>query len=76
MYGSEKVNLSECLQLLSPARRSWGGVLTSPLMSVRRLSAFRFEFRSRSLKSMGVFFHIAHTHPLGGIQAPFGVYEL
>ena len=32
--------------------------------------------RGINVTSDGVFFHIAHTHPLGGIQAPFGVYEL
>ena len=47
--------------------------MASPRMSGRQPVRI---FRSRSWTPMGDLFHIAHTHPLGGIDVPFGGYEL
>ena len=35
-----------------------------------------FRLQSRSRKPWEDFFHIAHTHPLGDVDVPFGGYDL
>ena len=35
-----------------------------------------FSFRTIFLKEFAGLFHIAYTHPLGGVDVPFGGYDL
>ena len=39
------------------------------------IGLFAFRFRRISWKPMGDLYHIAHTHPLGGVDVPFGGYD-
>ena len=71
-------NRAVLAHFLSPAqRKSWGGKLwrginrpSGRLSS--RTSVRIFRFRNTWQKPMGDLFHIAHTHPLGGIDVHFG----
>ena len=65
----------ECLHgifIFCPTKLRPGIGIASNVRPNRRLSAFRF--RSRSWKPVDGFFNVAHTHPLWGLDVPFGVF--
>ena len=67
----------ECLHgifILCPTKLRRGIGIASNVRLNRRLSAFRS--RSRSWKPVNGFFNVAHTHPLWGLDVPFGVFEI
>ena len=60
-----------------PCPTRWGrAVLASPRMSVRPSSVCFFDFRAELYNPSMDFANYLHTHPLGGVDVPFGVFEI
>ena len=76
MYFRQYIQYFIMGQFLSPARRSWGGLLVSSRMSPRLSICPRFISGADLGNPLGDFFHIARTYPFKGVDEPSGVYGL